>query len=58
MLKEQKDDDWNMGNIVHTLTNRRYGEKHIAYAESHDQVTLHKISLNAFSNNSQTTVMS
>ena len=27
-----------MGNICHTLTNRRYGEKHIAYAESHDQV--------------------
>ena len=26
-----------MGDIVHTLTNRRYGEKHIAYAESHDQ---------------------
>ena len=23
--------------IVHTLTNRRHGEKHIAYAESHDQ---------------------
>ncbi len=41
LLKEQKDDDWNMGNMVHTLTNRRYGEKHIAYAESHDQVTVH-----------------
>lgn len=27
-----------MGDIVHTLTNRRYGEKCIAYAESHDQV--------------------
>uniref|UniRef100_A0A4W5KBY8 Glycosyl hydrolase family 13 catalytic domain-containing protein n=1 Tax=Hucho hucho TaxID=62062 RepID=A0A4W5KBY8_9TELE len=26
-----------MGNIVHTLTNRRYGENCIAYAESHDQ---------------------
>ena len=26
-----------MGHIVHTLTNRRHGEKHIAYAESHDQ---------------------
>lgn len=37
MLKEQKDDDWNIGDIVHTLSNRRYGEKHIAYAESHDQ---------------------
>lgn len=27
-----------MGNIVYTLTNRRYLEKCIAYAESHDQV--------------------
>nr|XP_020501966.1 1,4-alpha-glucan-branching enzyme [Labrus bergylta] len=37
ILKEFKDEDWDMGNIVHTLTNRRYGEKCIAYAESHDQ---------------------
>nr|XP_057935391.1 1,4-alpha-glucan-branching enzyme [Doryrhamphus excisus] len=37
ILKELKDEDWNIGNIVHTLTNRRYGEKSIAYAESHDQ---------------------
>ena len=37
MLKLQKDDDWNMGTVVHTLINRRYGEKHISYAESHDQ---------------------
>ncbi|XP_030051980.1 1,4-alpha-glucan-branching enzyme [Microcaecilia unicolor] len=37
ILKELKDEDWNMGNIVHTLTNRRYNEKCIAYAESHDQ---------------------
>jgi 1,4-alpha-glucan branching enzyme len=37
MVKELKDENWNMGNIVHTLTNRRYCEKHIAYAESHDQ---------------------
>lgn len=38
IIKELKDEDWNMGNIVHTLTNRRYEEKYIAYAESHDQV--------------------
>lgn len=38
LLKEFKDEDWNMGDIVHTLTNRRYLEKCIAYAESHDQV--------------------
>uniref|UniRef100_A0A671L5P5 1,4-alpha-glucan branching enzyme n=1 Tax=Sinocyclocheilus anshuiensis TaxID=1608454 RepID=A0A671L5P5_9TELE len=37
ILKEFKDEDWNMGNIVYTMTNRRYGEKCIAYAESHDQ---------------------
>lgn len=27
-----------MSNIVHTLTNRRWMEKAVAYAESHDQV--------------------
>ncbi|KAM8976349.1 1,4-alpha-glucan-branching enzyme [Pelodytes ibericus] len=37
ILKELKDEDWNMGDIVHTLINRRYNEKYIAYAESHDQ---------------------
>lgn len=26
-----------MGDIIHTLTNRRWSEKCIAYAESHDQ---------------------
>ncbi|KAJ6662712.1 hypothetical protein lerEdw1_011352, partial [Lerista edwardsae] len=37
IIKELKDEDWDMGNIVYTLTNRRYGEKCIAYSESHDQ---------------------
>ncbi|KAK9446655.1 glycoside hydrolase superfamily [Limtongia smithiae] len=37
LLKEVKDDDWEMGNIVYMLTNRRYKEKTVAYAESHDQ---------------------
>ncbi|KAI0832593.1 glycoside hydrolase [Trametes gibbosa] len=37
LLKHKSDDEWEMGNIVHTLTNRRYGERSIAYAESHDQ---------------------
>ncbi|KAI2326414.1 alpha-1,4-glucan branching enzyme [Ophidiomyces ophidiicola] len=37
LLKEKRDEDWNVGNIVFTLTNRRHGEKTIAYAESHDQ---------------------
>ena len=27
----------NMGNIRHALINRRYQEKHIVYAECHDQ---------------------
>ena len=37
ILKEKKDEDWDIGNICFTLTNRRHGEKTIAYAESHDQ---------------------
>ncbi|KAI7855891.1 1,4-alpha-glucan-branching enzyme GBE1 [Circinella umbellata] len=37
LLKETKDEDWNMGKIVHTLTNRRHLEKAITYCESHDQ---------------------
>ena len=37
LLKEFKDDDWNMGNITYTLTNRRSKEKWVSYAESHDQ---------------------
>jgi 1,4-alpha-glucan branching enzyme len=39
LLKEVKDDDWDMGNIIHTLTNRRWQEKTVSYAESHDQVS-------------------
>lgn len=37
ILKESRDEDWNMGDIVHTLSNRRWKEKTVAYAESHDQ---------------------
>ncbi|KAG6878581.1 alpha-1,4-glucan branching enzyme [Termitomyces sp. T159_Od127] len=37
ILKHKSDDEWDLGNIVHTLTNRRHGEKSIAYCESHDQ---------------------
>jgi 1,4-alpha-glucan branching enzyme len=36
-LKEKQDIDWDIGQLVYTLTNRRHGEKTIAYAESHDQ---------------------
>ena len=37
LLKEKTDEEWDLGNISHTLTNRRHQEKSIAYAESHDQ---------------------
>ncbi|CRK98126.1 CLUMA_CG011494, isoform A [Clunio marinus] len=37
LIKEKKDEDWSMGDIVHTLSNRRWKEKTVAYAESHDQ---------------------
>ncbi|XP_050097195.1 1,4-alpha-glucan-branching enzyme [Anopheles aquasalis] len=37
LLKTKSDEDWNIGNIVHTLTNRRWKESTVAYAESHDQ---------------------
>ena len=32
MLKEQRDEDWDIGNIVHTLSNRRWMESCISYA--------------------------
>lgn len=37
LLKCKRDDDWTMQEIVGTLENRRYGEKTVAYSESHDQ---------------------
>ncbi len=37
LLKHTRDEDWQMHDIWHTLTNRRGGEKTVAYAESHDQ---------------------
>ncbi len=37
LLKHSKDEDWSMQELFHTLTNRRAHEKHVAYAESHDQ---------------------
>lgn len=36
-LKNRKDEEWSMGEIVYTLVNRRYTEKCVGYAESHDQ---------------------
>ncbi len=40
VLKKVWDEDWDLENIVHTLTNRRKGEASITYAESHDQVSI------------------
>lgn len=37
IIKERKDEDWDPGNILWELTNRRADEKTISYAESHDQ---------------------
>jgi len=37
LLKEKKDEEWHIGDIYGMLRNRRVGEKHIAYVESHDQ---------------------
>ncbi|XP_010664077.1 1,4-alpha-glucan-branching enzyme 1, chloroplastic/amyloplastic isoform X2 [Vitis vinifera] len=36
-LKNKKDEEWSMKEISSSLTNRRYAEKCISYAESHDQ---------------------
>ena len=37
LLKETRDEYWNMGHITHSLTNRRWKEKVVGYAESHYQ---------------------
>ena len=37
LIKEQKDEDWDIGRIYGELTGRRPKEKNIGYAESHDQ---------------------
>ena len=37
ILKEKRDEDWNLDELWGTLSNRRHGEATIAYAESHDQ---------------------
>ncbi|MDP4203031.1 MAG: alpha amylase C-terminal domain-containing protein [Bacteroidota bacterium] len=36
-IKEKKDEEWRPGHIFWELTNRRFGEKTVSYAESHDQ---------------------
>lgn len=37
LLKHVKDEDWKMSELVSALCNRRYSEKTVGYAESHDQ---------------------
>ena len=36
-LKEKKDEDWNIHELWSVMTNRRFNERTVAYAESHDQ---------------------
>lgn len=37
LLKERRDEDIQLGELYGTMLNRRRDEKHVAYAESHDQ---------------------
>lgn len=37
LLKEKSDEEWILADLFSTLLNRRHGEKHVGYAESHDQ---------------------
>ncbi len=37
LLKDKRDEDWDVWNIWHELTTSRSGEKSIGYCESHDQ---------------------
>jgi 1,4-alpha-glucan branching enzyme len=37
LLKEKADEDWPLTQVWHTLLDRRRDEKHVGYAESHDQ---------------------
>lgn len=36
-LKERKDEEWDLGELYHTLSSHRVEEKVVNYAESHDQ---------------------
>ncbi len=37
IIKEKKDDEWEVGDIFYNLTSKRMDEKVVSYAESHDQ---------------------
>ncbi|XP_063943541.1 uncharacterized protein LOC108209057 isoform X2 [Daucus carota subsp. sativus] len=47
-LKNKEDKEWSMEEISWSLTNRRYTEKCIAYAESHDQGFFNHLNLDSF----------
>ena len=36
-LKEKRDEEWNIHELWSVMTNRRFGERTVAYTESHDQ---------------------
>lgn len=62
ILKEKTDEQWDMTDICWILTNRRHGEKTIAYAESHDQalvgdksIMMHLCDAELYTNMSTTT---
>ena len=37
LVKEKRDEQWSMQELVGALCNRRYSERTIVYVESHDQ---------------------
>jgi len=37
LLKEKRDEEWSLQEIWRVLLDRRFGEKHVGYVESHDQ---------------------
>jgi 1,4-alpha-glucan branching enzyme len=37
LIKEKKDEEWDVGEMFHNLTSKRMEEKTVSYAESHDQ---------------------
>ncbi|MBC7692974.1 MAG: alpha amylase C-terminal domain-containing protein [Methylotenera sp.] len=45
LLKEKREEDWSLGEIYGTLLNRRRTEKHVGYAESHDQALVGDVTL-------------
>lgn len=45
LLKHTRDEEWNLDELFGVLANRRYGEKTIAYAESHDQALVGDMTL-------------